>query len=296
MIVQTYGLVKQTGRQQSNGAIVTHHLFQRYQIGGCSVFLPSLTQLVVQHEHGGAVRVNQFELLDDLAGVLFFFDLLRDEPLQRDLGGIVILFDGQFVKLVNQAGHFLLVFQDLRKGFERRLPFRRRLLNRLERHATAPVVDVVKESHGVRLLFLELHAHPMRKTLQVVRLKVSRHRKIQIGRVKLVLDLLVDRVFYGFADYVGFSFSLSDFGYGWLLEFGCARSICLLSLRVGPMVFLGYSTTDWRTKRKAQITEEAPDRYYRFHIATFEKFLQPDHYPRMGAHVQVVFPSSQVCG
>jgi len=41
----------------------------------------ALAELVVEHQHGRALGVDQLEPGDDLGGVLFLLDLLVDEPL-----------------------------------------------------------------------------------------------------------------------------------------------------------------------------------------------------------------------
>src|SRR5688572_7198326 len=54
-------------------------------------------EAVVEHQHGGAALFNQPELGYQLCGVLFFFDLLADEPLQHNLRGVVLFLKCQLI-------------------------------------------------------------------------------------------------------------------------------------------------------------------------------------------------------
>ena len=79
----------------------------------------SCAQCPVEHDQGRAVIADHLELIHDVTGVLFLFDLLGDEPLQLYLGGVVILFDRELVDAVDQPRHLLFVRQCLLENVER---------------------------------------------------------------------------------------------------------------------------------------------------------------------------------
>jgi hypothetical protein len=61
---------------------------------------------VIENQHRCAARLDQLQLSDDLRGILLFFHLFIDKPLQQHLRGIVFLLERQFIKRVDQIGQF----------------------------------------------------------------------------------------------------------------------------------------------------------------------------------------------
>ena len=77
------------------------------------------------------VVTHHFQLATNSVNGRFFLDLLADEPLQHVVGGVVGLLHGHRDELVDALGHDLLVGQCGTEHFQRRFPFRVRLLNSL---------------------------------------------------------------------------------------------------------------------------------------------------------------------
>ena len=69
----------------------------------------------------------------------------------------------------------------------------------MKHYLAALVVDIVVEPQRVALFLPELLAHPMGKAGQVVGVKMGGHAQVQISRLELFLNLIVDGVLNGFA-------------------------------------------------------------------------------------------------
>ena len=65
---------------------------------------------------------------------------------------------------------------------------------RLERHPAVAVQDEVVELHRVLALLVGLEPHPVREAWQVLAVAVRRHRQVQVRRVELLLELLVEGI------------------------------------------------------------------------------------------------------
>jgi hypothetical protein len=65
------------------------------------------------------------------------------------------------------------------------------LIYGLKLYVLAAIQQEIEELHGVFSLLLALLPHPTSKPRKLSYLKRACHRKIKIGRVELVLDLLV---------------------------------------------------------------------------------------------------------
>src|SRR5436190_1742247 len=111
-------------------------------------------QIAVEQQQRRWLAAGHLQLLDDLAGVLLFLNLLGDEPLQQRLGGVVALFQRQLVEPVDQCRDLALVIQRLLEHIQRRLELTRRLVERLKLHAAAAVVQEIEELHPSQLYSL----------------------------------------------------------------------------------------------------------------------------------------------
>ena len=116
------------------------------------------SQIAVKQQQRRWLAAGHLQLLDDLAGVLFFLNLLGDEPLQQRLGGVVAFFQRQLVQPMDQGRDFALVLQRLLEHIQRRLELACGLIERLKLHAAAAIIQEIEELHGVRVLLLALHA------------------------------------------------------------------------------------------------------------------------------------------
>jgi hypothetical protein len=63
-----------------------------------------------------------------------------------------------------------------------------------ERHPSVAIQDEVVELHRVLALLVGLQPHPVGEAGQVLAVAVRRHRQVQVRRVELVLELLVEGV------------------------------------------------------------------------------------------------------
>ena len=133
------------------------------------------------------------QLLDHLFGRGLFLHLFGDEPLQDVVRAVVFELQRQVGEIVDEARDRLLVLQRVLEHGQRARPLGLRLCDGLERHRATTFEHVVEELHGVRRLLLELHVHPAGTTAQAQGGEPSRHGEIQIGRVELGVDLLVER-------------------------------------------------------------------------------------------------------
>ena len=61
--------------------------------------------------------------------------------------------------------------------------------------SAVPVVYVVEDPHGVSYLFLVLDSHPVRESTEVLRIEIGGHGQIQVRRVELVVQLVVESGF-----------------------------------------------------------------------------------------------------
>jgi hypothetical protein len=147
----------------------------------------------VHHKEPALGVADQLELVKDRLGRGFLLDLLRHKPLQHLVGGVVLQLDAEIDQLVDQAGDVALVFERFLEYVDRRLPVGRRCLDRQQLDPPAAFGHVLVEPHRMGQFFLVLHAHPLREAGQALRLEVSGHRQIQVGRVDLGVDLLVNR-------------------------------------------------------------------------------------------------------
>lgn len=137
---------------------------------------------MIEHQHRRAVGVYQLQLLYDFHGVLFF-RLLDDEPLEHHLGGVILLFERQFVQSVDGSSHRGLTGLHFLEGLQAGFPFAVRGGNRLECHAPAAVYQIIVELHAMFAFLFHLDTHPGGKAGQVFIGKVARYGKVQVCRV-----------------------------------------------------------------------------------------------------------------
>ena len=64
----------------------------------------------------------------------------------------------------------------------------------LQRHLSAVVLEILHHQHGVIPLFLRLDLVPVGKAIQALLLIVDGEIQVQIGRIKLLVDLLVEQL------------------------------------------------------------------------------------------------------
>jgi len=83
--------------------------------------------------------------------------------------------------------------QRVLEHLQRRSPSSAHLLDREQLHLGVARENVVHKDPRMVLLLLELYVEPVGDTLQPLGLGVHRHRKIEIGRPKLGIDLRVHR-------------------------------------------------------------------------------------------------------
>ena len=105
--------------------------------------------------------------------------------------------DAGLHQLVDAAGDVALVTKG---GRERRRGRRPRGLGRVDggqHHRAAALEHVVEELHRVSVLLLGLSTHPAAMPAQVEGLEVGRHGQVQVGRVVLLADLLVESLLHG---------------------------------------------------------------------------------------------------
>ena len=138
----------------------------------------------VENEQSGPVVAYELQVLYDLHCGFLLLHLLFDEPLQENVGRVVLPGLGLPVQVLDHPGHFPLVLQVHLHRRKHRLELDRGLLDGLHYDAAVPVVDVVEEAHGVGGLLLVLYPHPVREALQILGLEVGGHRKVQVGRVE----------------------------------------------------------------------------------------------------------------
>src|SRR5450759_1750332 len=69
----------------------------------------AFTQVMIELVKAAHAGTDFVEHIQDLRSVLFFLDLLGDEPLQKYLAGYVFFGKRQGVNGINQPGHLLLV-------------------------------------------------------------------------------------------------------------------------------------------------------------------------------------------
>ncbi len=80
------------------------------------------------------------------------------------------------------------------EGINRRTPLRLRLVDLGQRDPATSFTDKVEELYPVQVFLLGLHAHPVRHALEVLGLEVRRHRKVEVRRKELGVELLVESV------------------------------------------------------------------------------------------------------
>ena len=85
------------------------------------------------------------------------------------------------------------MLQRILEHVQRRSPLGAHFGDRLQLDFGVARIDVVHQDAGVVLLLLKLYEEPVGDTLQPLGLGVHRHRKIEIGRPKLGIDLRVHR-------------------------------------------------------------------------------------------------------
>ena len=69
----------------------------------------ALGQMVVKIEQVPGNIPDGLNLVQDITGMLFFLDLLFDEPLEHLEGRVVLFLHGKVDEPVDHAGHFLFV-------------------------------------------------------------------------------------------------------------------------------------------------------------------------------------------
>src|SRR5215208_3115477 len=80
---------------------------------------PALTQLPVEQEERLALVSHHLQGLDDVPGVLLFFDLLRNEPLEKGLAGVVVLAYRKPVEVMDHRRDLPLVLEGLLEDLKR---------------------------------------------------------------------------------------------------------------------------------------------------------------------------------
>ena len=83
----------------------------------------ALAKLVIQIKQMPGNIPHDRNLVQDIAGMLFFLDLFLDKPLEHLKRGMVIFLHGKVDKPVDHPGHFLLVGIRIFEHFSGRCPF-----------------------------------------------------------------------------------------------------------------------------------------------------------------------------
>ncbi len=149
-------------------------------------------ELFVDHVEAHLALGDHLELVDDVAGVLFFFHLFVHEPDQLVGGGEVLLVGGQTAQVVDQGGHFLFVGEGLAEHVEGGGPFGGHGGDRGEGYAAAAAQDVVDEELGVGLFFLVLDGEPVGDPFIAFHGGVEGHREVEVGGPLFGVDLGVE--------------------------------------------------------------------------------------------------------
>ena len=109
---------------------------------------------------------------------------------------MILFLDGQINEAVDPPRDVGLM---LLRGFHGRqgaFPFKLRLLDRSESHASAAFAHVAEKLHGVKGFLLVLYRHPVGETAQILVLKIGHHGQIQVCGKHFRVDLFVERFFY----------------------------------------------------------------------------------------------------
>ena len=117
--------------------------------------------------------LHELELVDDVAGRLFFFDLLVDEPLELDQRRERLFLERHFVERVDLLRDALLLLERLLEHVGHRGEIELRLGDRLQLHAALPGDQEIVQPHRVAVLFLALQPHPMRAAAELLVLAVG---------------------------------------------------------------------------------------------------------------------------
>ena len=97
---------------------------------------------------------------------------------------------------MNQAGDIFLVLESGLQRIHEGGQLRLRTVNRLERNLLIVIVQILAEEHGMIPLLLRLHLIPVGKSLQTLFLVKVRKSQIEIGRIELFVDLLIEQLCY----------------------------------------------------------------------------------------------------
>ena len=131
---------------------------------------------------------------DDLAGGLFFLDLLGEKPLELGHRGKDLFLERQFVERVDLRADGLLLRERLLEDVGQRLELRLRNVDRLELDLASAREHEVEQLHRVAVLLLALQAKPVRRAGEVLFLAPRRHRQIRERGAELGTDLAVDGI------------------------------------------------------------------------------------------------------
>ena len=75
--------------------------------------------MLIHEQNAERLIAGHFELGDQIGDGLFFFDLLADEPLQKNLRRRIAFAAGQRVKRIDRGGDLLFVFEHLLERLQR---------------------------------------------------------------------------------------------------------------------------------------------------------------------------------
>ena len=73
-------------------------------------------KLLVEHDHATDMVADHLAMVDEVAGILFFLNLLVDEPSQEVGGGTVTILVGNVAEIVDHGGHLLFMLEGVFKS------------------------------------------------------------------------------------------------------------------------------------------------------------------------------------
>ena len=111
-------------------------------------------------------------LLPLLLGVVMGGTNLAANPEQE---AAILLRVGLIHEIMDHTGDFLFVSIRIFESLEGRTPASLRLVDGVEGYSSAAVCNVFIEPHGVSLLLLGLHVHPLSETAQIYGLEAGGH-------------------------------------------------------------------------------------------------------------------------
>lgn len=139
-----------------------------------------------------AGTIGEFSAGDHFIGPRFFLDLFLDEPMEENLGGVILRLHGGFVGFVDAGSvgefHALRMFGHLHEILELTL----RCGERLQNGENATVEQMLDEFLCVFALFASLLVEETGKAFQILVVAPERERKVSVGSTQFVVELALE--------------------------------------------------------------------------------------------------------